>query len=75
MDDEERRVLLAITVEVEDGHLEYIEIRDGDCAESAATKFCETHLLPEKYVAPLTEHIVEEVHRIRWKSALTLLCK
>ena len=65
MDDEERRILLAISVEVEDGHLDYIEIRDGDCAESAATKFCETHLLPEKYVAPLTEHIVEEVHRIR----------
>ncbi|KAI5066253.1 hypothetical protein GOP47_0018877 [Adiantum capillus-veneris] len=62
--EEERRILLAITVEVEDGHLEYIEIRDGDSAEAAATKFCQTHLLPEKYVAPLTEHIVEEVRRI-----------
>ncbi|MCO5607495.1 hypothetical protein L7F22_061691 [Adiantum nelumboides] len=62
--EEERRILLAITVEVEDGHLEYIEIRDGDSAEAAATKFCQIHLLPEKYVAPLTEHIVEEVRRI-----------
>lgn len=63
-DEEERRILLAITVEVEDGHLEYIEVRDGDSAEAAATKFCQIHLLPEKYVAPLTEHIVEEVRRI-----------
>lgn len=64
-DEEERRILLAITVEVEDGHLEYIEVRDGDSAEAAAMKFCQIHLLPEKYVAPLTEHIVEEVRRIR----------
>ncbi|KAH7432578.1 hypothetical protein KP509_07G028800 [Ceratopteris richardii] len=62
--EDERRILLAITVEVDDGHLEYIEIRDGDSAEAAATKFCNTHSLPEKYVAPLTEHIVEEVCRI-----------
>lgn len=56
-----RRVLLAITVEIEDGCVEHIEMREGDSAEAVATKFCRDHSLPDQFVAPLTEHIVSNI--------------
>ncbi|BBN01385.1 hypothetical protein MPTK1_2g07010 [Marchantia polymorpha subsp. ruderalis] len=58
---DDRRVLLAITVEIEDGCVEHIEMKEGDSAEAVAKKFCGDHLLPEQFVAPLTEHIVSNI--------------
>jgi hypothetical protein len=60
-----RRLLLAITVEIEDGVVEYIEMKEGDSAEAVAVKFCRDHSLPDQFVAPLTEHIVSNIISIR----------
>ncbi|XP_073388537.1 uncharacterized protein [Physcomitrium patens] len=57
----DRRVLLAITVEIEDGCVEHIQLKEGDSAEATAMKFCRDHALPEQFVAPLTEHIVSNI--------------
>lgn len=62
---DERRVLLAITVEIDDGCVEYIHLREGDSAEAVAIKFCQAHALPEQFVAPLTEHIVSNIITLR----------
>ncbi|KAG0591885.1 hypothetical protein KC19_1G209400 [Ceratodon purpureus] len=58
---DDRRVLLAITVEIEDGCVEHIQLKEGDSAEAVAMKFCQDHALPEQFVAPLTEHIVNNI--------------
>ncbi|KAJ7540586.1 hypothetical protein O6H91_10G022300 [Diphasiastrum complanatum] len=60
-----RRVLIDIAVEIEDGKVEHIEIKDGDTAEEVATKFCHIHALPAQLVAPLTDHIVRNIMEIR----------
>jgi len=60
-----RKVLLAITVEIEDGCVELIEMKEGDSAEAVAMKFCQDHNLPYQFVAPLTEHIVSNIISIR----------
>lgn len=60
-----RRTLLAITVEIEDGCIEHIHMKEGDSAEAVATKFCRDHNLPDQFVAPLTEHIVSNIISIR----------
>lgn len=65
LDVDERSVLLAITVEIEDGCVEHIQLKEGDCAEAVAMKFCRDHDLPEQFVAPLTEHIVSNIISIR----------
>lgn len=62
---DDRRVLLAITVEIEDGCVEHIEMKEGDSAEAVAMKFCRDHSLPDQFVAPLTEHIVSNIISIR----------
>lgn len=62
----DRRVLLAITVEIEDGCVEHIQLKEGDSAEATAMKFCRDHALPEQFVAPLTEHIVSNIISIRY---------
>jgi len=62
---DDRRLLLAITVEIEDGVVEYIEMKEGDSAEAVAVKFCRDHSLPDQFVAPLTEHIVSNIISIR----------
>ncbi|CAM6056371.1 unnamed protein product [Sphagnum tenellum] len=61
---DDRRVLLAITVEIEDGSVEHIEMKEGDSAEAVATKFCLKHSLPDQFVAPLTEHIISNIMSI-----------
>lgn len=58
---DERRVLLAFTVEIDDRCVEHFQLREGDSAEAVAMKFCQTHTLPEQFVAPLTEHIVSNI--------------
>jgi hypothetical protein len=65
LDVDDRRVLLAITVEIEDGCVEHIQLKEGDSAEAVAMKFCRDHALPEQFVAPLTEHIVSNIISIR----------
>ncbi|KAI5065911.1 hypothetical protein GOP47_0018535 [Adiantum capillus-veneris] len=59
-----RQVLLAITVEIEEGRMEVISVREGDRAEEVATKFCKDHAIPDRYVTPLTEHIVNKLQDI-----------
>ncbi|KAG0620707.1 hypothetical protein M758_4G237100 [Ceratodon purpureus] len=58
---DDRKVLLALTVEIEDGCVERIQLKEGDSAEAVAIKFCIDHALPEQFVAPLTEHIVNNI--------------
>ncbi|KAJ7537510.1 hypothetical protein O6H91_11G008900 [Diphasiastrum complanatum] len=58
---DEQRVLLAITVEIEDGRVEHMEMREGDSAEEVSVKFCQDHGLPTQFVAPLTEHILKNL--------------
>jgi hypothetical protein len=67
---DDRRVLLAITVEIEDGSVEHIEMKEGDSAEAVATKFCLKHSLPDQFVAPLTEHIISNIMSIRSVASL-----
>lgn len=62
---DERRILLAITVEIDDGCMEHIQLKEGDSAEAVAMKFCQAHALPEQFVAPLTEHIVSNIISLR----------
>ncbi|KAH7426022.1 hypothetical protein KP509_11G081800 [Ceratopteris richardii] len=59
---DDRQVLLAITVEIHDGHTGTISVHEGDSAEDVATKFCKDHAISEQYITPLTEHIVRELH-------------
>ncbi|XP_073393958.1 uncharacterized protein [Physcomitrium patens] len=56
-----RRVLLSITVEIQDECVEHIHFKEGDSAEVMAIKFCEKHCLPEQFVAPLAEQIVSNI--------------
>jgi hypothetical protein len=52
-------------VEIEDGCVEHIQLKEGDSAEAVAIKFCQEHALPEQFVAPLTQHIVSNIISIR----------
>ncbi|CAM6029269.1 unnamed protein product [Sphagnum balticum] len=61
LDDDPQQVLLAITVEIDDGCVEHIEMRAGDSPEAVAMKFCLNHGLPEQFVAPLAEHIASNI--------------
>lgn len=62
---DDRQVLLAITVEIEEGRMEVIAVREGDSAAEVASKFCRDHAIPERYVSPLAEHIVTKLQDIR----------
>ncbi|CAK9883053.1 unnamed protein product [Sphagnum jensenii] len=71
---DDRRLLLAITVEIEDGVVEYIEMKEGDSAEAVAVKFCHDHSLPDQFVAPLTEHIVSNIISISQEDKDIVFC-
>ncbi|XP_024367520.1 uncharacterized protein [Physcomitrium patens] len=71
---DERRVLLAITVEIEDGCVEHIEMKEGDSAEAVAIKFCQDHNLPDQFVALLTEHIVSNIISISKEDKDIVFC-
>ncbi|KAH7306752.1 hypothetical protein KP509_22G028100 [Ceratopteris richardii] len=58
---DDRQVLLAITVEIDEGRTGVISVREGDCAEDVATRFCKDHEIAERYVTPLTRHIVDKL--------------
>ena len=60
-DADDRRVLLAITVEINDGQIELLSVRDGDCLEDLATKFCKDHSISDDYVPPLTHHLASKL--------------
>jgi hypothetical protein len=57
-------------VEIEDGSVEHIQMKEGDSAEAVATKFCLKHSLPDQFVAPLTEHIISNIMSIRSVASL-----
>lgn len=52
-------------MEIDDGCVEHIQLKEGDSAEVVAMKFCQDHALPEKFVGPLTEHIVNSIISLR----------
>ncbi|KAL2642929.1 hypothetical protein R1flu_010516 [Riccia fluitans] len=56
-----RRVLLAITVEIEDGCVEHMEMLEGDSAEVVAKKFCADHQLADVFIGPLKDHIESNI--------------
>ena len=49
--------MLAISVEMEEGCVEHIEMKEGQTAKDVATKFRQEHDLPLQFVGPLMEHI------------------
>ena len=49
--------MLAISVEMEEGCVEHIEMKEGQTAKDVATQFCQEHDLPLQFVGPLMEHI------------------
>ncbi|XP_024538330.1 uncharacterized protein LOC9655724 isoform X1 [Selaginella moellendorffii] len=63
-DDHDPRVVLSITVEIEDGRVEQIELKQGDSPEEVSTAFCKQHDLPLQFVVPLTEHITYNLRSI-----------
>ncbi|XP_024400144.1 uncharacterized protein [Physcomitrium patens] len=72
--DGNRKILLFITVEIEDGSCKHIQMKEGDSAEGVATQFCNVHSLPRDCVAPLTEHILNNIIDISKKDENILFC-
>ncbi|KAJ7568767.1 hypothetical protein O6H91_01G047100 [Diphasiastrum complanatum] len=62
--DDDRKVLLAVTVEIEEGQFEDIEVREGYSAKEVSTKFCEDHCLPTQLITPLKQHITSKLSSI-----------
>jgi cobalamin biosynthesis protein CobT len=60
-----RRIQLVITVEIEEGKSERIEMWEGDSPRQLAMQFCEEHGLDESVVEPLTEHILDNVAQLQ----------
>jgi len=56
-------VILKVTVEVTADHSETILVHEGDSAQSLAQEFCNRHGLPTSLVAPLAEHICDNMCR------------
>lgn len=54
------KTVLAISVEMEEGCVEHIEMKEGQTAKDVATKFCQAHDLPLQFVGPLMEHIKDK---------------
>eukprot|EP00899_Mesostigma_viride_P024123 jgi/Mesvir1/4896/Mv11162-RA.6 len=57
----EHRVILVMTVEIEDGRSATIEVHDGDDPAEVAARFCAAHGLAAQIVEPLTEHLCSSV--------------
>jgi hypothetical protein len=60
-----RRIQLVITVEIEEGKSERIEMWEGDSPRQLAMQFCEEHGLDESVIEPLTEHILDNVAQLQ----------
>lgn len=59
----ERPIVLITTVDIGGGRSDRIELRQGDSPEDAARAFCELHNIPSSVVAPLTEHILDNLRK------------
>lgn len=51
---------MAININISDGSIEPIHMKEGETAEAVATRFCQDQHLPEQFVGLLAEHIVEK---------------
>jgi len=60
-----RKTLLTITAEIEDGCTIHVQMKEGDSAEGVAKMFCRDYSLPDDLVAPLTELILNNIINIR----------
>lgn len=58
-----RPTVLLTTVDIGGGRSDKIEIRKGDDPSEIARVFCERHNLPEGVLAPLTEHLLENLRK------------
>lgn len=61
-----RRIQLVITVEIEEGRADRIEMREGDSPRALAVQFCTEHGLEDSVIEPLTEHILDNIAQLRW---------
>ncbi|EFJ36172.1 hypothetical protein SELMODRAFT_404706 [Selaginella moellendorffii] len=61
---EKQRVILSLTVEIQDGREEHIQVKEGDSAEMVAKCFVNQHGLPQQFEAPLAELIVDNIIRL-----------
>lgn len=63
--DEQPPVILITTVDIGEGQNDTIELRKGGDPTSAARAFCEKHGLPPHIVAPLTQHILDNLSKAK----------
>ena len=59
----EQPTVLVTTVDIGGGKSDKIEIRRGDDPADLARAFCERHGLPEGVLAPLTEHLLDNLRK------------
>ncbi len=58
-------VILITTVDIGGGKSDCIELRKGGDPTSAARTFCEKHNLPPHIIAPLTQHILDNLSKAK----------
>ncbi len=58
-----RAVLLITTVDIGGGQSEKIELRQGESPLDVARAFCQAHGISASVVAPLAEHITQNLHK------------
>ena len=58
-------VILITTVDIGGGKSDAIELRKGGDPTSAARVFCEKHNLPSHIIAPLTQHILDNLSKAK----------
>eukprot|EP00983_Pelagomonas_calceolata_P038750 1136908-Pelagomonas_calceolata.AAC.4 len=58
-------VILITTVDIGGGKSDCIELRKGGDPTSAARTFCEKHSLPPHIIAPLTQHILDNLSKAK----------
>ena len=57
----ERTLLLVTTVDVGEGHTASVCVYEGDQLQAVAERFCAEFSLPASVVAPLIEHLQENL--------------
>ncbi|KAF5842487.1 hypothetical protein DUNSADRAFT_6731 [Dunaliella salina] len=63
-------VILITTVDIGGGKSDCIELRKGGDPTSAARTFCEKHSLPPHIIAPLTQHILDNLSKAKQQESL-----
>lgn len=62
-EEEEEEDVLKLTVEIEEGRMEVVRFREGDCAHDVAQRFCQQHSVARRYISPLSKRIQDKLIR------------